>query len=32
LRKDSPQWKAVLDDFVARNREGTAFGNTIVKR
>jgi len=32
LRKDSPQLKAVLDDFVARNREGTAFGNTIVKR
>jgi membrane-bound lytic murein transglycosylase MltF len=32
FRQDSPQLKAVLDDFVARNREGTAFGNTIVKR
>ncbi|MFO1397233.1 MAG: lytic transglycosylase F [Burkholderiales bacterium] len=32
LRKDSPQWKAVLDRFVTGHARGTAFGNTIINR
>jgi membrane-bound lytic murein transglycosylase MltF len=32
IRKGSPQLKAVLDDFVKRHGQGTAFGNTIVAR
>ena len=32
FRKDSPQLKAVLDRFVAANREGTQFGNSVVNR
>ena len=32
IRKGSPQLKAVLDDFVKRHGQGTAFGNTIVNR
>ena len=32
LRKDSPQWKAVLDKFVAGHARGTVFGNTIIKQ
>ncbi|MBS0320154.1 MAG: transporter substrate-binding domain-containing protein [Proteobacteria bacterium] len=32
LRKDSPQFKAALDAFVATHRQGTAFGNTVVNR
>ena len=31
IRKDSPQLKAALDAFVSRHREGTMFGNSIVK-
>ncbi len=32
LRKNSPQLKAVADDFVRRHRKGTAFGNTLLRR
>lgn len=32
FRKDSPQLKAALDRFVAANREGTLFGNSVVNR
>ncbi len=32
IRKDSPQFKAALDDFVKRNAAGTLFGNSIVNR
>jgi membrane-bound lytic murein transglycosylase MltF len=32
MRKNSPQLKAVLDDFVKTHRLGTAFGNTLFKR
>jgi membrane-bound lytic murein transglycosylase MltF len=32
IRKGSPQLKAAIDDFVTRNRAGTAVGNTILKR
>jgi membrane-bound lytic murein transglycosylase MltF len=32
LRKDSPQFKAVLDKFVATHARGTTFGNSIINR
>ncbi len=32
LRKDSPELKKVLDDFVARHRKGTLYGNILFKR
>ena len=32
IRKDSPQLKAVLDAFVARHRQGTTFGNSLINR
>jgi membrane-bound lytic murein transglycosylase MltF len=32
IRKDSPQLKAVVDDFVARHAKGTAIGNQILAR
>lgn len=32
LRKDSPQLKAVLDDFVSRNKQGTLLGNQVLSR
>ena len=32
MRKDSPQLKATLDAFVAKNRIGTAMGNMILRR
>jgi len=32
IRKGSPQLKAALDEFVKAHRQGTAFGNSIVKR
>ena len=32
IRKDSPKLKAALDGFVAKHREGTAFGNTMLRR
>jgi len=32
IRKNSPQLKAAVDDFVTRNRAGTAVGNTLLKR
>ena len=32
LRKDSPQLKAALDDFVTRNKVGTAIGNQLLTR
>lgn len=32
LRKDSPKLKAALDEFIARNGQGTAFGNEIFRR
>jgi membrane-bound lytic murein transglycosylase MltF len=32
IRKDSPQLKATLDAFVAKNRKGTAMGNMILRR
>jgi membrane-bound lytic murein transglycosylase MltF len=32
IRKGSPQLKAAVDDFVTRNAQGTAIGNTILQR
>jgi len=32
FRKDSPQLKAVLDDFATRNKVGTATGNQLLTR
>ncbi len=32
IRKNNPQLKTVLDDFLERNAAGTAVGNTILKR
>jgi membrane-bound lytic murein transglycosylase MltF len=32
IRKDSPQLKAALDEFVTKHRQGTTFGNSIVNR
>jgi membrane-bound lytic murein transglycosylase MltF len=32
IRKDSPELKRMLDDFVAKNRGGTMTGNLIFKR
>ena len=32
IRKNSPQLKTAVDDFLARNAQGTAVGNTILKR
>ena len=32
LRKDSPQLKTAVDDFLARHRQGTAIGNEIITR
>ena len=32
LRKDSPQLKAMLDDFMSRNKVGTAIGNQLLTR
>jgi len=32
IRKGSPQLKAHLDGYVKRHGQGTAFGNTIIKR
>jgi membrane-bound lytic murein transglycosylase MltF len=32
IRKGSPQFKAVLDDFVKRHGQGTTFGNSIIAR
>jgi len=32
IRKGSPQLKAAVDDFVTRNAQGTAVGNTILAR
>jgi membrane-bound lytic murein transglycosylase MltF len=32
FRKDSPQLKAVLDDFATRNKVGTATGNELLTR
>jgi membrane-bound lytic murein transglycosylase MltF len=32
VRKDSPKLKAALDAFIARNNQGTAFGNELFRR
>jgi membrane-bound lytic murein transglycosylase MltF len=32
MRKDSPQLKAVLDDFATRNKVGTSIGNQLMTR
>jgi len=32
MRKNSPQLKAVLDDFVEGHRQGTTFGNLMLQR
>ena len=32
VRKDSPQLKAMLDEFIAGHGAGTAFGNTLLQR
>jgi membrane-bound lytic murein transglycosylase MltF len=32
IRKQSPELKKVLDEFVAANREGTSFGNMLLRR
>jgi membrane-bound lytic murein transglycosylase MltF len=32
VRKNNPELKRVLDEFVAVNREGTSFGNTLLHR
>jgi len=32
MRKDSPKLKQVVDEFVESHREGTSFGNTLLRR
>src|SRR5262245_39960788 len=32
VRKNNPELKRVLDEFVEVNREGTSFGNTVLRR
>ena len=32
MRKDNPEFKALVDEFVARNRKGTLLGNMIFNR
>ena len=32
MRKDSPKLKRLVDQFVITHREGTAFGNTLLRR
>jgi membrane-bound lytic murein transglycosylase MltF len=32
MRRDSPQLVAAVNDLVARHRQGTAFGNTVIQR
>lgn len=32
MRKDSPQLKKAVDEFVVSHREGTSFGNTLLRR
>ena len=32
VRKNNPELKKLLDEFVVANREGTAFGNTLLRR
>ena len=32
FRKGSPKFEAVVNDFVRTHRQGTAFGNTIIKK
>ncbi|MGE5415086.1 MAG: transglycosylase SLT domain-containing protein [Syntrophomonadaceae bacterium] len=32
IRKGSPKFEAVVNDFVRTHRQGTAFGNTIIKK
>jgi membrane-bound lytic murein transglycosylase MltF len=32
VRKSNPELKKVLDEFVSINREGTSFGNTLLRR
>jgi len=32
FRKDSPQLKAVIDDFVSRHKAGTLIGNVLINR
>jgi membrane-bound lytic murein transglycosylase MltF len=32
IRKDSPALRSALDAFVASHREGTSFGNTVLRR
>jgi hypothetical protein len=32
IRQESPHLKAALDDFVARHRQGTTVGDTILAR
>jgi membrane-bound lytic murein transglycosylase MltF len=32
MRKNSPQLKAAVDEFVKRNRQGTVMGNTLLAR
>ena len=32
MRKDSPKLKQFLDEFVKTHREGTSFGNTLLRR
>src|SRR5262245_14559049 len=32
VRKNSPELKKLLDEFVEANREGTSFGNTLLRR
>ena len=32
VRKDSPQLRALLDEFLRTHRQGTSFGNTVLRR
>ena len=32
VRKDSPQLRALLDEFLRSHRQGTSFGNTVLRR
>ena len=32
VRKDNPELKKLLDEFIAKHREGTTFGNVLLRR
>ena len=32
VRKDNPQFKQLLDEFISSHAVGTSFGNTLLRR